>query len=495
MQSDPSRFPAAVYAETVLEPNFRDTQRLFRDALLELHYAHTLMLAKQDIISIGTARRCIEALDRLDRASLAAAVYDGETEDLFFHIEARLAALAGSANSGYMHIARSRNDIAITLYRMCVRREILAIVSQLTAVRATLLSLARQHLATLMPAYTHTQPAQPITFAHYLLAVIELMGRDVRRLQAAWRTVNCCPLGACAISTTGFPIDRHYTAGLLGFEGLQLNSYGAIAATDYLTETAGAISAAMINLGRVAQDFLLWCTAEFGFLRLTDAWVQISSIMPQKRNPVAFEHVRIIGSKALAQAQGILTALHNTPFGDINDSEDGIMPLVFGATHDAARALKLFHGIMSTGCEVRAERMAARAHAAFLTVTEMADTLVRREGVSFHVAHHVVSSAVKDPNGNDSPDAIVDAVMARAPEFLGHELRTPRVELLQALDPAHFVAIRKIPGGPAPEAMEPALAAAEQDLTGAHAWIAEKNEALAAYPRKIRSAVEALNQL
>ncbi|MCU1325386.1 MAG: argininosuccinate lyase, partial [Bryobacterales bacterium] len=377
----------------------------------------------------------------------------------------------------------------ITLFRMCLRREILTIARQLTDVRTALLKLAHDHVETLMPAYTHTQPAQPITFAHYLLAVIEIMGRDFRRLTAAWRTVNCSPLGACAISTTGFPIDREYTAGLLGFEELQVNSYGAIAATDYLTETAGAISVAMINLGRVAQDCLLWCTAEFGFFRLTDAWVQISSIMPQKRNPVAFEHVRIIASKSHAQAAGIFTALHNTPFGDINDAEDGLMPLVFGATRDAARGLRLFHGLMSGGCEVQTERMAERAHADFLTVTELADTLVRREAISFHDAHGIVSAAVKSLNGNYSPEAVVDAVSAAAPDALGRELRTDRAELLLALDPAHFVAIRSIAGGPSAAAVRSALAAAEQDRDHAESWLACKQAVLAGYPEKIRAAI------
>jgi argininosuccinate lyase len=262
---------------------------------------------------------------------------------------------------------------------MCLRADILAILGHLNASRVVLLTLARRHSATLMPAYTHTQPAQPITFGHYLLAVIELMGRDERRLQAAFSTVNRSPLGACAISTTGFPIDRDFTAHLLGFEGLQLNSYGAIAATDYLTETASAIATAMLNLGRVTQDFLTWCTAEFGYLRLSNAWVQISSIMPQKRNPVPFEHVRVLASKALAQSQGIFTCLHNTPFGDINDAEDDLQPLVFNATGDAARALSLFAAVME-GCEVQTERMAERAASDFLTVTELADTLVRKEG-------------------------------------------------------------------------------------------------------------------
>ncbi len=482
---DNSRFPAAVYADTVLSVNFRDAQRHFLDALIEIHYAHTLMLARKEIIPEATAQGCIRGLDELDRGALSSVPYDGKTEDLFFFVEEALERLCGRVVAGSMHTARSRNDIDITLYRMCLRSEILSIVRNLSAAREVLLGIARRHLATLMPAYTHTQPAQPITFAHYLLAVIELMGRDERRLQAAYATVNRSPLGACAISTTGFPIDREFTADLLGFEGLQLNSYGAIAATDYLMETAGAISTAMVNLGRVTQDFLLWCTAEFGLLRLSNAWVQISSIMPQKRNPVPFEHVRVLASKSLAQAQGIFTCLHNTPFGDINDAEDDLQPLVFAATGDAIRAIGLFAGVMG-GCEVMTARMAERAASDFLTVTELADTLVRREGVSFREAHHLVSDGVKELKGKYSAAAMVDAVETLAPSHFGRPLRTSREELLEALDPRHFVDIRRVPGGPAPEALRPALEEAEAHLAETRRWTQAKSEALEAYPSRIK---------
>ena len=487
---DNSRFPAAVYADTVLSVNFRDAQQHFLDALIEIHYVHTLMLARRGIIPETTAQICIRGLDQLDRAALASVPYDGRSEDLFFFVEDALQRLCGEA-AGSMHTARSRNDIDITQYRICLRSEILSIVDNLSAARQVLLNFAHRHIATLMPAYTHTQPAQPITFAHYLLAVIELMGRDERRLQAAYATVNRCPLGACAISTTGFPIDREMTAGLLGFEGLQLNSYGAIAATDYLTETAGAVATAMLNLGRVTQDFLLWCTAEFGYLRLSNAWVQISSIMPQKRNPVPFEHVRVLASKALAQAQGIFTCLHNTPFGDINDAEDDLQPLVFAATGDAIRAIGLFAGVMG-GCEVITARMAERAASDFLTVTELADTLVRREGVNFREAHHLVSAAVKDLKGRYSPAAMVDSVEMLAPSLFSRGLRTSREELLEALDARHFVDIRNIPGGPATEAVQSALQQAEAHLAETRAWIEAKSAALAAYPDRIREACRQL---
>jgi argininosuccinate lyase len=467
--------------------NFREAQRYFLDSLIEIHYAHTIMLAKRGIIPAGIAQACLQGLDDLNRHELATLPYDGVSEDLFFFVENALERLCGRAAAGSMHTARSRNDIDITQYRMCLRADILTILQRLSTAREVLLDLARVHIATLMPAYTHTQPAQPITFAHYLLAVIELMGRDERRLQAAFATVNRCPLGACAISTTGFPIDRDYTAHLLGFEGLQLNSYGAIAATDYLTETTGAIATAMLNLGRVTQDFLTWCTAEFGYLRLSDAWVQISSIMPQKRNPVPFEHVRVLASKALSEAQGVFTCLHNTPFGDINDAEDDLQPLVFNATADAARALALFAGVMG-GCEVQTERMAERAAADFLTVTELADTLVRREQINFREAHHLVSAAVKKLAGKYSPAAMADAVESLAPLHLARELRITRAELLESMDPRNFVNIRTVSGGPAPEALHSAIEQAQEEIEESRTWLDAKSALMSEYPNRIRAA-------
>ncbi|HXM95836.1 MAG TPA: argininosuccinate lyase, partial [Candidatus Dormibacteraeota bacterium] len=385
-------FPAVIYADTVLAANFEDAKRYFLTALLEIHYAHTLMLRRQHILSAAEARICLQAIDNLDLAAIRSASYAAGFEDLFFYIEKKLFEDCGDT-AGKMHIARSRNDIDLCLYRMTLRREVLKVAAAMQRVHDVLLDLAEPNTHTLMPAYTHTQPAQPTTLAHYLMAAVELFGRDVARLRSAYATINRSPLGACAITTTGFPIDRDYTAGLLGFEGLQLNSYGAIAAIDYLTEAASTVAVAMINLGRLVQDLLLWCTEEFGFLRLSDSYVQVSSIMPQKRNPVSLEHTRILASKSFSQAQAILTSVHNTPFGDIVDCEDDLQPLAFAVFTDAERALKLFAGVMAHS-EVNRERMRRRAEGSFLTVTELADTLVRREALSFRQAHQLVSAAV-----------------------------------------------------------------------------------------------------
>lgn len=480
------KFPAPVYADTVLTPNFEDAKRYFLHSLIQMHYAHTLMLAKQGILSSQEARDCLKGLDSLDIEAVKAARYDGTYEDLFFFIEHQLTSSIGPDLAGKMHTARSRNDIDLTLYRMAVRAEVLRIAGCVLDARTVLLQLAEANINTIMPGYTHTQPAQPTTFAHYLMAAVEFLGRDFGRLRACWATVNRNPLGACAITTTGFPIDRNYTAELLGFEGLQVNSYGAIAAVDYVTEAASAIAVCMVNLGKHVQDLLQWCTAEFGFLRLSDAYVQTSSIMPQKRNPVSLEHTRILASKAFSQAQAVMTCAHNTPFGDIVDSEDDLQPLVFAMFTDAGRALSLFAGVMRN-CEVNREHMAVRAQGDFLAVTELADTLVRGEGLSFRLAHQLVHAAVIGCGKYDH-ERMVDEVIHLAPKIIGRPLNLQRNALREALDAEHFVAIRGIPGGPAPSAVQVEVEATRTQIAEAIQWLKSKQLQEHTFPEKIQKA-------
>jgi argininosuccinate lyase len=307
-----------------------------------------------------------------------------------------------------------------------------------------------------MPAYTHNQPAQPTTLGHYLMAIIECFERDFERLNEAMPRVNRCPMGACAITTTGFAIDRNYVARMLGFDGLQVNSYGAIAAVDYLAESCSVLATCMLNLGRLAQDLLLWCSVEFGYLRLSDGYVQISSIMPQKRNPVPLEHVRILASKALTKSQAVLGCLHNTPFADINDSEDDLQPMAYSAFDDAERSLRLIAGVLEE-VEVCTDRMAACADANFLTVTELADMLVRTTGMNFHTAHEIVSKAVKELHGNYDAEGMASLVARILAEQYSH-FPLPAVDVLvRAMRAEHFVAVRKVEGGPAPEALDPEI--------------------------------------
>jgi len=471
-----TKFPAPVYRDTVLAPVFEDAKRHFLDPLLEIEYAHTLMLARQGIMPENEAAPCIRALDALDRTEIRSAEYDGSFEDLFFYIEKKLAALCGEEVAGKMHTARSRNDIDLTMYRMVLRERLGRIFDALLGLRHLLVELAWEHRSALMPAYTHNQPAQPTTLGHYLMAYIEILERDAERVRLAYARVNRNPLGACAITTTGFPIDRSYTEKLLGFEGLQVNSYGAIAAVDYVAESCGALATAMLSLGRFAQDLLLWSTAEFGYLQLSDAYVQISSIMPQKRNPVPLEHVRVLASRALVEAQGVLGSLHNTPFADMNDAEDDLQPLVYTAFDDGERSLLLLAGALSEA-EFNTERMAAAADKNFLPVTELADTLVRETGMSFHASHTIVSKAVRElPDGYD-PEAMTEIVV-RELDSSAKSGSISREQIRGALSAKNFVAVRRIPGGPALEALEPEIQRARGKLASDELWMNEARQKL-----------------
>ncbi len=447
-----SPFPAPVYRETVLRHVFADAQQYFLVPLVDVDLAHVLMLARQGILPMDVAARCLRAILELDGSRLSSMAYDGTVEDLFFLVEGELARVLGTDDAGRIHTARSRNDLDLTMYRMVLRARLLRIVAASLGLRDVLVRLAEEHRSAVMPAYTHNQPAQPTTLGHFFLAYLEVLERDAERLRDCYARVNQSPMGACAITTTGFPIDRQWIAGALGFTGLIVNSYGAIAAVDYVVEACSMLATAVLSLGRFTQEMLLWSTAEFGYLRLSDGYVQISSIMPQKRNPVPLEHVRILASRSLTEAQAVPGSLHNTPFADMNDGEDTLQPLLALAFADGERALTLMAGVLNEATFDTA-RMRRRAGEAFLPVTELADTLVRVAGMSFHAAHAVVSAAVRAAV-TDHPVALAAAVRQR---LVDQGIEIAESVLLQALDPEHFVKVREIIGGPAPCALQPQL--------------------------------------
>lgn len=461
------QFPHPLYARHVLAHNFRDFQRFFLDDLLDVLAAHALMLGETGLLGPEELARVARAMEEVDRERIRQQTYDGSTEDLFFYLDQQLERAAGEA-AEKLRVARSRNDLDTTLYRIGLRRRLVHLAAAVAGLARTLLALAAQHRETVFPAHTHAQPAQPTTLAHVLLGASECLLRDLVRLRAAFATANRSPLGACAITTTGFPIDRRSTMRWLGFEGLQLNSYGAIAAVDYLAESLSAVSVSALSLGQFLQLLLDWSKPEAGFLRLGDAWVQISSIMPQKRNPVALEHARVLASRAFMESQAAMGCLHNAPFEDTVDREDDLMPLVFDALDSMERALAVAGGALADA-SFDVERMRELSARRFITTTELADTLVRREGLSFKAAHELVAAAVRGA-GSDSAAAIAAALEDAAQRILGRPLTIPRSELEAALDPWHFVAVRRVEGGPAPEAVAAQLEGQTAQLEAEQRW-------------------------
>jgi argininosuccinate lyase len=460
---------APEYVTHVLNENFEDAKILFAAPLMAVHYAHLVMLAAQRIISPADAHALRVALDSISMDDLRAARYDGTCEDFFFFVERLVVQACGPDVAGRLHTARSRNDIDMTMYRMRQREFILELAAASFDLRACLLDLAGRHGETVFTVHTHTQRAQPTTVAHYLLAVVEQLERDADRLRAAYDRTNRSPLGACAITGTGFDIDRTLTADLLGFSAPTVNTYGSIASVDYLLESVSAAAVLLAGLGRFAQDLLLWCTTEFGYLRFGDGFVQTSSIMPQKRNPVAVEHVRALGSKAFGQAQAVITAVHNTPFADIVDTEDDLQPLVFSVFRDARRAVKLMAAALASA-EFDVAHLAATAQKGWTTLTELADTLTRECGMPFRVAHgicaHVMTARERDPN---RPLAALVSELTH--DQCGTPLAYTDDALATILSARHFVDVRRTLGGPAPaETIRAAAAAREQLAADRSRW-------------------------
>jgi len=455
--NDRSTFPNPVYRDTVLAPLFEGVKANFAKNMAAINRAHLVMLAETKIVSEHNATTLANALKGIEAdVDVAALTYTGEHEDYFFLVESELKARLGDLG-GALHTARSRNDIDHTLFKMSLRQRVTQLSVQLHSLASTLIEKAHKESDTLIVAYTHGQPAQPTTFGHYLAAVVEVILRDAERLDAAADGLDHCPMGAAAITTSGFPIDRDRVAHLLGFEGPLLNSYGCIAAVDYVTALYSAIKLVFIHLGRVIQDLQFWSSFEVGQIYVPNSFVQISSIMPQKRNPVPIEHLRHMASVTVGRCDMVVGTMHNTPFTDMNDSEGEVQQAGYAAFESGGRVLRLIEALLPV-CQINATRVAKTSAAACITITELADTLVRDEALTFRQAHEVAASVAKSVISAEAPlgdgfaafrSAFTDA-LGRAPRMTEAEFRT-------TVSAETFVARRDRPGGPAETALLAAL--------------------------------------
>jgi len=491
-RDDPA-FPHPLYDKYVLQPFYEDAKAYYYAPMLAANRAHVVMLQRCDIISKANAKALLEALRQVESLGVDALMRGGDVEDLFFAIENKLIESAGEAYGGNLQLARSRNDLGYALTRLALRPLLLEAMDDLLGLRQSLLEFAREHLQTLMPGHTHTQPAQPTTMAHYIAGVLAGLGRDSARLRFAYETNNQSPLGAAALTGTAFPIDRHLSARLLGFDEIQLSTYDSIGASDNLTDVAGALSTLGVNLSRFTRDMLFWATQESGAVRIHDSFIQISSIMPQKRNPVVLEHLRARISRMLALAHGIVMQCHNIPFGDTQDIEDEIVPLLFGSLETAREILQLYAAVIDT-LEANVEHLQERAISGFTTVTELADTLVRECGLPFRQAHSVVSALVKQAQHEKiKPDELTLEMLNRvATERIGIRLTLGDEAFRRALDPRAFVEGRVLPGGAAPSATAAVLQAQGESVDDDRHWLEIARASLSAADQELQDAVRRL---
>ncbi|AZV39973.1 argininosuccinate lyase [Komagataeibacter xylinus] len=354
--------------------------------------AHAAMLAKTGIISGEDARAITEGLDQIGH-EIAAGMFEFSTalEDIHMNIEARLSDRIGEAGKR-LHTARSRNDQVATDFRLWVRDAIDGLEQQAAALMRALARRALEHAATPMPGFTHLQTAQPVTFGHHLMAYVEMLARDRGRLNDARRRLNESPLGSAALAGTSFPIDREMTARALGFDRPTANSLDAVSDRDFALEYLSALSIMAMHLSRLAEEIVIWCSAPFSFIRLSDAFTTGSSIMPQKRNPDAAELVRAKGGRITGALVGLLTVMKGLPLAYAKDMQEDKEP-VFAATDAATLCLAAMDG-MVRDLTVNEAQMRAYAGSGFSTATDLADWLVRVLKVPFRTAHHVTGRLV-----------------------------------------------------------------------------------------------------
>jgi argininosuccinate lyase len=416
--------------------------------------AHCAMLVATGILSAADGDKIRGGLELIRREIESGHfVFKQALEDIHMNIEGRLAELIGDA-AGRLHTARSRNDQVATDFRLWVRDCLDFMERSLRDLQAALLDQAAAHAGTIMPGFTHLQAAQPISFGHHLLAYVEMFGRDRGRMADARARLNESPLGAAALAGTSYPIDRVMTARALGFDRPCANSLDAVSDRDFALEFLAAAAIAAVHLSRLAEELVLWTTAQFGFVRLSDAFSTGSSIMPQKRNPDAAELIRAKAGRVIGDLNALLIVMKGLPLAYSKDMQDDKEP-VFEAADTLELCLAAMTG-MIRDLTVDRERMAAAAGAGFTTATDIADWLVQKVGVPFRQAHHITGQVVR----------LAEQKQCGLEQLSLAELQgvDPRIDadIFTRLAPAASAASRTSLGGTAPANVAAAVATARE---------------------------------
>ncbi len=355
--------------------------------------AHVAMLGRQQIISAADAEIITAGLNQIGAEYAEHGVAeDWALEDIHMHVEARLAELIGPV-AGRLHTARSRNDQVATDFRLWVRDACDAADAALHALQTALVARAEEHVASIMPGFTHLQIAQPVTLGHHLLAYFEMFARDRDRFASARARLNQCPLGSAALAGTGFPIDRDATAAALGFDGPTANSLDAVSDRDFAIDYLSAAAQTALHLSRLAEEFIIWASQPYGFVRLPDSFSTGSSIMPQKRNPDAAELVRGHAGRIVGCQTALMITMKGLPLAYSKDMQDD-KPPVFEAEGLLMLSLAAMTGMVAdTGFDTTAMRKATER--GFATATDLADWLVRQADIPFREAHHITGAVVR----------------------------------------------------------------------------------------------------
>lgn len=479
-------------AELVYRPLMGTFDNMALDTLCQLNEAHAVMLVEQDLIDRSVGQSLLKAIAQIRAEGVEAIDLDPQFEDSYFAFENRLAALVGE-DAGFLHIGRSRNDLGATLDRMKARALCVKMMDGLNLARAACEAKAAEHAETIMPGYTHLQPAQPITFGYFLTNVASALSREHDKIAAVYERTNLSCLGAAALAGTSFDIDRQRTANLLGFDGIAEPCLEAVASRDFLTELLWAATSTLSMLSRVAQDMYVFSTHEFAIISFPDRIAGTSSIMPQKKNMFLLEIFRAAAGRSIGALTGALTSIKGSNYSiGLDATREGIA--------DAWPSLALFIDAMELlrllfeSVKVNTGRLEQKCYESFSTATDLADGLVRECGLSFREAHHVVGGAVQRAidAGFDASGMTVETINASAVKEIGRTLAITPEFVRDCLDPVRSVHSRTTLGGTAPSEVRRMLSSLaskrrqDVDLVAAH------RGAIDVANERLREAVQAI---
>lgn len=411
-----------------------------------INQAHVLMLTRCGILD---KRTCSALLRALRKVTTPVEISETDVEDIHAYFEEEVTRQLGNDVAGNLHIAKSRNDQVATAIRMRLRRSLVDIINRLLTVQESILKLASKHVETIIPGYTHTHPAQPITFAHLLVAYSNALGRDAARLTETVPRVNLSPMGACALAGTSVPIDRSLVARLLGFDGIIENTVDAVTSRDFAIEFLGNLSTLSLDISRIAQDLILYTSPQIGLIELPDEFAFPSSSMPQKKNPDVLEVIRARAARLQGELMSALTIQRSLPSSYNLDFQE-LTPLLWAAHESTRDILEVLAELIP---KVRVSKDVAESNLlTFTMATEVANMLALTHKLPFRTAHAIVGKAVKRLVRSGKPLVELKArtIEEAASGFWDKPINITNEQLANCLSVRNFIHTNKVEGGPSP---------------------------------------------
>ena len=469
--------------------SIKSDQKLL-EAVIKINEAHVTMLMEQEIINCQMGAKLLQALAELDPKMKL----DPSIEDVHLAVEEEVNKKVGVETGGNLHIAKSRNDQVATAIRMALRTSLLELMNLVIKLQGSLIELAEKHTEMLFPSYTHLHPAQPVTFAHILLAYLDALQRSLKRLEETYPRVNLCPMGAGAIATTSFPINRNRTAELLGFSKVLENSIDAVGSRDFILETLANLTLLAIDISRIAEDLILWSSPDFGIIDLPESFSFTSSIMPQKKNPDVLEVIRARMSQVLGNFVASASTLKALPSGYNLDLQE-ITPKLWESIETVSNSLFMLSEL-TKNLNVN-KNVFSKQILNYSTTTELANLLFKKYNVPFRTSHKIVGAVVKTLLDKEMAlsDLTPELLNKTAKDSAGITLAVKPADIKDSIDPKKFVETHKTMGGPAPAEVKRMLKNRKQMTSQSKTSLKEQKSKLEEADSQLKSVVQRYSSL